>query len=103
MVCAGCYCEVFGSQAACVMRNEGQTNLVVANVNIRVMDGFLGQISYLVDKCNGGSKGLELEGSHQFAAFDFPTGAGTQVGSDLSVGKYGHGCSREDKLVILIK
>jgi hypothetical protein len=25
------------------------------------------------------------------------------VGSDLSVGKYGHGCSREDKLVILIK
>ena len=86
LVCGGGKSEVLVRRAARVVRDQGEANPVVANVYIRMMASLLGRAGHLVDKGHGVREGLELEGSHQFTAFDPPIGMGSQPGSDFCLG-----------------
>jgi len=85
--------EVFWGEAAGVVGDEGEADLVVADVNVRMVAGVFGDVANLVDEGEGGPEVLEEEGADEFAGLNLPVGDGDEAGLGLGFGKRGHGCS----------
>ena len=85
--------EIFLRDAAGVMGDESETDLVVADVDVGVVAGVFGDVANLVDEGEGSAEVLEEEGADEFAGFDLPVGDRDEAGLDVGFGKRGHGCS----------
>ena len=83
--------EVFLRDAAGVVGNEGEADLVLAYVDIGVVASGFGEVADLVDEGEGGAEVLEEEGAHQFPRFDLPVGDCDEAGMDFVIGESGHG------------
>lgn len=85
--------EILGGKAAGVVGDEGELDAVVADVDVGVVAGLLGELSDAVHKSERVAEGSELEGFHELAVFDLPAVELGQPGFDVIGGKWGHGFS----------
>ena len=60
--------------AACVVRNQSQFNAVVADVDVGVVLGLLGERGHAVDEGDRGDEVLELPFADQLAVRECPLG-----------------------------
>ena len=56
------------------MGDEGEPDAVVADVDVGVVAGFLGEFADAVHELKGGDEILELEGADELAGFNLPAG-----------------------------
>ena len=73
------------------MGDERQADAVVANVDVGVMAGLLGEVADLVDESEGGDKVREFKGANEFAGFDLPAGKLGEASLNGVGGKGRHG------------
>ena len=57
LVCLAGKVEILFGKATCIVGYQGQTDLVVADIYIGMMLGFLGKVSDLVDEAKRGASG----------------------------------------------
>jgi hypothetical protein len=71
--------EVFGGEAAGVVRDKGKPHAIVANVDVWVVAvGFSG-IANLIHEAQRGNEVLELEGPDELARVDLPAWEGCEA------------------------
>ena len=62
--------EVAICNSAGIVAGQGQVNLVVANIDVRVVLGRFRSVGHPIDEGHCGAKISELKSAYQFAAFD---------------------------------
>jgi hypothetical protein len=83
--------EIFLSDAAGVVCDEGEADLVVTDVDIGVVTGRFGEVADFIDKGERCAEILEQESADEFPRFDLPVGDSDKAGMDFVIGESGHG------------
>ena len=71
--------------AAGIVSHQRQPDLVVSDVDIGMMAGFLGEIGDVVHEFHRLQEVIEREGSNQFTSFEFPSGKACEGRLNLSL------------------
>ena len=82
--------EVFLGNAALVVGGEGEEDLVIADVDVGVVLGALGEGGDKVDEAHGFAEVGELEGAAECAIGDLPLGDGAEGLLDFVLRESGH-------------
>jgi len=82
--------EIFLRDSDGIVGHEGEPDLVIADVDIRVVTCVFGNLADLVDECQRGSKVLEQECSNELARFNLPVWYGNEAGPDFVIGEGWH-------------
>jgi len=83
--------EVLLGEAAGIVGGKSETHTVVADIDVGMVAGLLGQLADLVYKAQGSDKILELKGFDQFASYDLPAREAGEAGLSFLRGKRRHG------------
>jgi len=72
LLCLASQIEVFLGEAASIVGRESEANVVVADIDVRMVAGQLGQFADLIHEVQGGTEIFELKGFYEFAGYDLP-------------------------------
>src|SRR5439155_25978049 len=86
-----CQREIFFRETTLIVGGERQSDLVPANVDVRMVPGLLGELRDGVDKLDGGDEVLELVSARDHCTLPVPFGQGLQRDFDLGRSHSGHG------------
>jgi len=81
------------------MRDEGETDAIVADVDVGVVAGDLGELADEIDELESGDEVFELEGADEFAGFDLPAGQLGEACLSGVGGKNGHGKLLDERIL----